>query len=412
MSVWIDLTDLLQWQGNLTGIQRIQFNICKLYLESGADVRFFAHFEYSQSFREVQFDPEDMVKLGMMGEKKIKRSIYRGVLRRVRLLNLEVRIRKKVTKTINKVERNFRSDVKSPFSSGDTVLVMGSVWLGHFIDDLEQAKKKQGFKLVHFAFDMIPSKFPGFVVPWLPKVFTNYHKKAFAISDGIISISESTASDVREFMKKNKTPLKADIKVVRTGESIDDSSQKPVRNLTPGYILSVSTIEARKNHVAIFYAIKEAHRRGIELPKIVIVGRKGWHTGDFLYMIENDPVAKNAIEVISGVDDARLTWLYRNALFTVFPSFYEGWGMPVAESLAYGKLCIATNTSSVPEIAGDLIDYFSPYNTDELLECIVRYLDDETRMKKERAIKSTYAPTSWQEMYKNIASFVEKVSDR
>jgi len=409
MTIWIDLTDLLHWNGNLTGIQRIQFNISRLYIESGKDVRFFAHFEHSRSFREVEFNPEDMVKLGIIGEKKVKRSIYRGVLRRVRLLNLEIRVRKKITVGLNKIERSMRGVVKSPFSSNDVVLVMGSIWLGHFIDDLNVVKKEHGFKLVHFAFDMIPSKLPGFVVPWLPKVFTKYHKKAFSIADGIVSISQSTALDIKEFMNLNGLELTAKVKVVRIGESIDDSKEKAVKGVKPGYILSVSTVEARKNHAALFYVIKEAYRLGIDLPKIIIVGRKGWHTGDMLYMLENDPVAKDAIEVISGIDDSQLTWLYRNSLFTIFPSFYEGWGMPVAESLAYGKMCIASNTSSVPEIAGDLVEYFSPFNTGEMLDSIVKFLDDETRSKKEALIKDKYKPTSWAEMYSNVADFVESI---
>lgn len=411
MSIWIDLTDLLNWKGNLTGIQRIQFNISKLYMDSSKDVRFFTHFEHSRSFREVLFDPEEMVQLGMIGEKK-RRSIYRGVLRRVRLLNLEIRVRKKIAQGVHRVEREIRSKAQAPFKSDDIVLVMGSIWLGHFIDDLAEVKEETRFKLVHFAFDMIPSKFPGFVVPWLPKVFTKYHKTAFGISDGIISISHSTAEDVRQFMKINHVKSKPNITVVRTGESIDDSREKLIRKLLPGYILSVSTIEARKNHAALFYAVKEAQRRGIELPIIVIVGRKGWHTGDLLYMIEHDPDTRDRIKIISGANDAELTWLYRNALFTVFPSFYEGWGMPIAESLAYGKVCIAANTSSMPEIAGNLIDYFSPYNTSELLERIVQYLDPKELSSKEKQIKEAYKPTTWKDMYTQVDNFLETFTTR
>ncbi|MGB4768380.1 MAG: glycosyltransferase [Candidatus Saccharimonas sp.] len=412
MTIWIDLTDLLNWKGNLTGIQRIQFNISKIYQNSKNDVRFFMHVEQSRSFREIKFNPEEMVQLGIIGEKKMRRSIYRGVLRRVRLLNTEIRVRKKIIRGVNKVERSLRGSVRAPFGNGDIVLVMGSIWLGHFIDDLEVAKDEYDFKLVHFAFDMIPSKFPGFVVPWLPKVFTQYHKRAFSISDGIISISQSTASDIRDFMKKNRVSNSPDIKVVRIGESIDDSREKHLPKLEPGFILSVSTIEARKNHAALFYVVKEAQKRGIKLPKIVIVGRKGWHTGDLLYMIEHDPIAKDAIMIISGADDAKLTWLYRNALFTIFPSFYEGWGMPIAESLAYGKVCIASNTSSMPEIAGDLIDYFSPYDTNNMLESIVQYLDSKKLKEKESHIKAHYKQTSWNDMYVEVNDFIKTVSEK
>ena len=173
--------------------------------------------------------------------------------------------------------------------------------------------------------------------------------------------------------------------------------------------MSVSTVEARKNHTALFYVYKEAERRGIELPRLVIVGRNGWQTGDFRHIVHRDPGTKEHITILNNVDDAQLTWLYKNCLFTVFPSFYEGWGMPIAESLSYGKMCISSDESSMPEIAGDLIDYFSPYDTGDILGVIERYLDAETLRRKENEIKNTYRPTSWKHMFDEVTSFVDTV---
>lgn len=407
MSLWIDLTDLLEWRGNLTGIQRIQFNISKLYLESGKDVKFFTYHSASRKFLQVNFDVNEVVRSGIVREKPSTWSVYRAVLRRAGLLNTEIRLRKRIVRHVYAVSSRTHRSVRSPFLSHDTVLVMGSIWTGSFIDDLYEAKSLHKFKLVHFAFDMIPSKFPGFVVPWLHKVFTTYYTKAFSIADAIIAISESTARDVGEFMELHKINNKAKIGIVRAGENIDDTKSTPVARLAPGFILSVSTIEARKNHLALFYAAKDAHSKGIKIPHIVIAGRKGWHTSDLLYMIENDPVASKAITIIYGANDAKLTWLYQHCAFTVFPSFYEGWGMPVAESLAFGKVCIASDTSSIPEIAGDLVDYFSPYDTGALLDKIVEYTDKKILANKESQIKQKYRPSSWEDMYKQLNKVVD-----
>lgn len=409
MSVWIDLTDLIEWRGNLTGIQRIQFNMSMHYVQSGDDVRFFTYHSMSRKFTEVDFNPDDIVRSGIVSAKPHRRSIYRAVMRRMHLLNTEIKIRNKIVASSHIAYRKINKKITFPFTEQDTVLVMGSIWIGHFIEDLAQAKKVNNFKLIHFAFDMIPSVFPGYVVPWLPKVFTNYYKKAFSISDGIIAISKSTAADVKSFMELHKVRNSPKIQIVRIGESIDDVKERTVKGLDSGFILSVSTIEARKNHAALLYVVREAHERGIKLPHIVIAGRKGWHTGDFLYMAENDPVVSKAITVLNGPDDSQLTWLYRNCLFTVFPSFYEGWGMPVAESLAYGKMCIASNASSIPEIAPDIVDYFSPYDTGSILELIVRYSDKPTLKAKEKQIKNQYQPTTWDEMFDAVSGFVKTV---
>lgn len=86
--------------------------------------------------------------------------------------------------------------------------------------------------------------------------------------------------------------------------------------------------------------------------------------------------------------------------------------MPVAESLAYGKLCISSNVSSMPEIAGELIDYFSPYDTGELLDVVVKYLDTPVLKAKELKIHESFKPTSWRDMYKQIDSFIGRIATR
>ena len=78
------------------------------------------------------------------------------------------------------------------------------------------------------------------------------------------------------------------------------------------------------------------------------------------------------IAVAETPSDAELAFLYRNCRFTVFPSLYEGWGLPIGESLWFGKLCIASKTSSMPEVGGDLVDYVDPKDADSLQQAILR----------------------------------------
>lgn len=417
MKIWIDLTDFLNWRGNLTGIQRIQFNISKLYIESGKDVHFFVYREQCRDFKEVIFNPEDVVRAGIVvygGENGNKKSqvIRQGVVgftQKAIPLSISKRIKSMGLQTRSVVSLN----TNCIFSSTDSILIMGGIWAGNYIDDLEILKQKHKFKLIHFAFDMIPSFFPGYVVDWLPDAFNHYFKKVYSMSEGIVAISESTANDARRFMKLHGVNNDPKIKVVRIGEGMDTDNgvkEKSLFNITgKDFILSVSTVEGRKNHVAFFYLIKEAKQRDVKLPKIIIVGRDGWLTDDIRYMMKNDIDAREKIILLNNVDDNELNWLYKNCLFTVFPSFYEGWGMPVAESLAYGKLCLSSNTSSMPEIAGDLIDYFSPYDTGAMLNCIQKYLKPDELKKKVKKISAEYHRTSWVDMYLCIDEFIETI---
>lgn len=401
MTTWIDLTDFLQWRGNLTGIQRVQYNLSKKYIESGEDVRFFVYTERNRKFAEVEFNPDEVVKSGIVAPDDLRTpSLFHE------------RIKDRLARTLRPRTTSIpQEDVVSPFERGDIVFVMGGIWVGSFIDDLVLCQERHHLKFIHFAFDMIPTLFPGYVVDWLPEAFTSYQKKVFTHANGIVAISKSTAEDVRSFMKQHHIKNKPRITVVRIGEEIgaDDERVEPILGLDEKeFILSVSTIEGRKNHAALFYILKEAKHRRINLPKIVIVGRNGWLTDDIRYTMEHDSDAAQGIMILNGVSDAQLAWLYQNCRFTIFPSFYEGWGMPIAESLAKGKLCIASNTSSMTEIAGPLVDYFSPYDTGDILRCVEKYLDNETLAKKESDIATNYRPTSWDDMFIAVSDFVRQ----
>jgi glycosyltransferase involved in cell wall biosynthesis len=86
------------------------------------------------------------------------------------------------------------------------------------------------------------------------------------------------------------------------------------------------------------------------------------------------------------------------AHFTLYPSLYEGWGLPVAESLAYGKFCLASSAASIPEVGGDLIEYIDPWDVPTWAERIKWYIDhDEDLRRKEQRISEEYQPPRWED---------------
>jgi glycosyltransferase involved in cell wall biosynthesis len=201
------------------------------------------------------------------------------------------------------------------------------------------------------------------------------------------------------------------IEVIRLG---DDFAQvepiKPgIKSLKPGnFILCCGTVEVRKNHQLLYTAYKEGFRRGLKLPKLVIVGGKGWYTSDVVYQFTHDPAFRDMV-YIGGRSDQELEWLYQNSLFSIYPSVYEGWGLPIAESLAHGKLCLSSDTASMPEIAGDLIEYFSPYDPVGCLELVQKYMNKDVLQKKEKQITENYKPVSWDHTFDQVQKFVNKM---
>jgi glycosyltransferase involved in cell wall biosynthesis len=163
-----------------------------------------------------------------------------------------------------------------------------------------------------------------------------------------LAISESTKRDVLSFCKEELIPSPS-ISVIRLGDAVDtkvvfkdEDIVPPVRDRP--FILCVGTIEVRKNHILLYIMYREAATRGITLPDLVIVGGKGWYTGDVLYQFKHDPLLKSKVHIMHGLSDRQVAWLYENCQFTVYPSVYEGWGLPIAESLAHGKACISSNS--------------------------------------------------------------------
>ena len=155
------------------------------------------------------------------------------------------------------------------------------------------------------------------------------------------------------------------IEVVELGSGLSDrpvAEEPRPAGIPQPYVLFVSTIEIRKNHrllVRVWRRLMERHGADA-VPVLVFAGQIGWLVDDLLAELAASDYLGGKIVLMPGLSDAELRQAYRGCLFTVFPSLCEGWGLPVAESLAQGKFCVASNRTSIPEVGGDLIDYFDP----------------------------------------------------
>jgi glycosyltransferase involved in cell wall biosynthesis len=136
---------------------------------------------------------------------------------------------------------------------------------------------------------------------------------------------------------------------------------------------------------------------------VVIAGKRGWLVDNLFYLIENDQIIKQKIIFINDATDSEIAWLFQNCLFTIYPSLYEGWGLPIAESLFYGKFCLSSNASSMPEIGGSLVEYFSPNDPVSMMELVKKYSNNLKLLNdKESEIRKKYEPTSWDDTFAEV----------
>jgi glycosyltransferase involved in cell wall biosynthesis len=141
---------------------------------------------------------------------------------------------------------------------------------------------------------------------------------------------------------------------------------------------------------------------GRKLPKIVFAGRRGWLNDDFDALMTATGQLGGWAEIVVEPDDAALSYLYRYCLFTVTVSFYEGWGLPIGESLAYGKTAVVSNTSSMPEVGGDMVEYCDPHSLDDIEAACLKLIDDPGhRQALEARIRSARL-RSWDDVAADI----------
>lgn len=383
--IYIDVTDLENWSGNYIGIHRVIYGIAQGFYRSGLDnrVAFISYNEQKGCFNTSTFLPS-------MGASSTNKLIRNTLLSKKR---------------------------KIKFAKGDKVLLAGRTWDNPDIHQILKAEKnKNNIKIIQVIYDLIICLQPQLQNPIVYESYTRYMREACELSDLLLAISHSTANDLKKFCKQQKI-LMPMVKVIRLGEEIPHTpkdlskTNKPNKNIQKDFIICVGTIEIRKNQTLLYYVYKLSKARNISLPQLVIIGRRGWLSDDIQHLIDHDPEINKDILILDDVDDKGLAWAYRNCLFSIYPSMYEGWGLPVAESLNYGKLCLSSSTSSMPEIAGNLIDYFSPYSTEECLTKIQTYLNDKVLAAKSTSISRNYKPTTWDTTFKQIEQFISLLGE-
>jgi glycosyltransferase involved in cell wall biosynthesis len=287
----------------------------------------------------------------------------------------------------------------------DVLLAAGAAWFHADYPALLRATcRRRGVRVAVLIYDIIPLRRPEWCDRQHAAVFGRWLDAMLPACDSIFTISHASADDVRAYATEHGIALRADIHPIPIGTGFQPDATTPAPQPSrplpaPGsYVLFVSTIEIRKNHALLFRVWRRLldQRAADDVPTLVFAGRVGWMVADFMQQLRNCAFLGGKIQLIEQPDDHELAALYRGCLFTLFPSFYEGWGLPVTESLAFGKPCVISNRTSLPEAGGHLARYFDPDNLDDALATIQSTLDDRPGLAAwETRITHQFHPTPW-----------------
>lgn len=324
----------------------------------------------------------------------------------------------KATSSFDRSLRIENCKLMSPFLKGDIFISVGLDWNYSYYKELYALRNSMDVKVITCCYDLIPVIYPQYCVNDVAGVFTSYFLEIADASDLILCISRQSEKDLNQMLETTGGarpptlvfPLGDNVPRSR-GESLSEEVQEICRQ---PFILYVSTVERRKNHETLYRAYHLLCQQGkrSSLPRLIFVGMRGWGVEELLKDIELDPLTRGLIIHLNHVNDSELRLLYDSALFCVFPSLYEGWGLPVGEALALGKVVICSNRGSLPEVGGDLVRYIDPWDVSEWArEIYLMSTDEFWRKKCEDRVKNEYSPRAWHDAGNIVKNAIDRLEN-
>lgn len=289
-------------------------------------------------------------------------------------------------------------------------LVTGSIDLFHAPDFVvPPTLRRPSLLTIH---DLAFLRVPECAYPTLRVYLERVVPRAAARATKIIAVSENTRRDVIDLFAVDPD------KVVTIPEGVDPSF-RPLPETEYGaplerlgverpFVLAVGTLEPRKNYVRLLEAFKVVHDRFSDLV-LVIAGAPGW-----LY----DPIYQRLAElklnehvIFTTPKDADLVALYNAAQVFVYPSLYEGFGLPPLEALACGAPVACSKAASLPEVVGDAAVQFNPLSVEEIAHALCLLLDDGSlRSDLRRRGPARAAQYSWPEAARKTADLYRQMA--
>lgn len=405
--IWFDATTIQRLRRHApVGLSRVEANVLRgaMHLPL-SQARFCSFDRYSRRIQALnRTDVEQLLErygdsgTSAIGQARKTRSPIRNLGKLIeRNTRLTLRRSLLAAKKTLGIEKRFPD-----WSPGDAFVLSGSTWDSIDAPTLESIAVECGLNLAIVINDMIPVLFPHhFSDLKAVESFATFAECTARHAALTLCISESTKADFERFAA-SKSIVPKSTQVIRLGDecvcSMTGRPQELPRNFeNQGFVVSVSTIQVRKNYQLLYQLWRRFAEEGrTDIPRLVIAGSAGWMTNDLRHQLQNDPLIKDKIVVLNHASDSELSWLYQHCRFSLYPSIYEGWGLPIVESLRYGKPCIASNTSSMPEAGQGIAVHLDPYDFRQWYDAIVAWSTDHQLITQAtRRIEDHYQHRSW-----------------
>jgi glycosyltransferase involved in cell wall biosynthesis len=427
--ILLDLTTSYKWKNrNAVGIVRtereIAIRLLKEHTLSVVPVLFFAG-EFHEISREEAFaitaNPSIEVIIACKPKRNsatikfiisriAKKTLPKGLVSRIK--NIRRLKKDAIQKPELPSELASISHVLEP-QKNDILFTCGLGWEVFNFELLSIIKEKFCIKIVTVIYDLIPVLFPEMMGDDYRKIFLNYFTNMADLNNFVFCISQSTAKDFLDFctMQGKKAPK---TKVIVLGSNAlavaDDREIRAAgtfeRHKEVKFALSVGTFEIRKNYELLFNAWTDLCTDDKFEMDLVIVGMPGWRNDNVIKQLRCSKLYNRRIFWYERLSDSGLSWLYETCQVFVYPSLYEGWGLPVVEALIHNKPAVISNRGAVPEAGMGLCTVVDPNKYDEWK----RVLREYSQREKEKKQYSITFP-SWDDTTKIIVGELLNTTD-
>ena len=302
--------------------------------------------------------------------------------------------------------------------AGSVFFDIDSVWSCRMTrSTLYPMLKNQGLKIITHVYDIIPITHPQYCHENTVMHFIEYLGATLQYADKLIVNTQATADQILTVCKRMNremppyvvAPLGCDFKkpdtdIVPTthiNEKGEEELDNEFKHLIPSpdvtdiieagkYILMVGTIEPRKNHSLVLDALDN----GLNV-NVVFAGRIGWNVAPLIARIKTHPLYQQRLFLINNANDAAINKLYENAFLLAFPTFNEGFGLPIIESIQRGTLVIASDLPVLREVGGEYTDYFDNTDCTALVKYVDKCLENPEKYNEKKAALKNYVPYTW-----------------
>ena len=300
------------------------------------------------------------------------------------------------------------------FPANSVLITLGSPWgITGFVHAVDIAKRESNVAWAAYIHDTVPLSFPEYCDGNMAPTYVRWMSTVLSFADKVLTNSESTRSDLLTFVPE-LTPRCSVVRPNGDFQALNGSeanASDEIKALVQGerYVLFVGTIEPRKNHLlaAAVWRRLLLELGSDEVPVLIFAGKLGWNSEPVLAFAERTANLDGKLKILTNIADADLRLLYRHALFTLNCSHYEGWGLPITESLSFGRVPVVPHHSGPLESGGEHAVFFESSSEPALFETVRGLLiDSNALLQREERIRANRPIRSWQAISDDIIAQV------